>query len=317
MNLRRCMFRGLLLSLAVFVLAAGCRSTPITGRKQLLLVPEQQEIAMGLTAYEDAKTKEPLSTDAKNIAVVTRVGQRIAQAADRPDYKWEFRLIASNEQNAYCLPGGKVTVNEGILPVCANEAGLAVVMSHEISHALARHGGERMSQNMAVDGVKQAVTYFTKDRDERQKELILQAYGIGTQYGVILPYSRTHESEADHMGLILLAKAGYDPTEAPRFWQRFAKLKEGSNPPEFMSTHPSDEHRSEKLTELLPDALAIYNQLPSKYGLGEPLVATPAASLAAKPAAQPAASGYQPLLPRAGAGQNASLFPPPFVPQGR
>ena len=296
---------------------AGCRTTPITGRSQLLLVPEQQEIAMGLSAYEETKSKEPLSTNQAHLELVSRVGQRIAAVAERPDYQWEFRVIASSQQNAYCLPGGKVSVHEGVLPVCANEAGLAVVMSHEIAHALARHGGERMSHSLAVEGVKHAVDYVTKDREERQRQMIMQAYGLGTQYGVILPYSRKHENEADHMGLILMAKASYDPAEAPRFWERFATAKTGSSTPEFLSTHPSDEHRVENLAALLPDAQSVYEQSPAKFGLGEILASAPSESPFSNAVSAPALSTAAPSLPSFGSPANAlPLFPPPFVPQG-
>jgi predicted Zn-dependent protease len=296
----------------LLAVAGGCRTTPITGRKQLLLIPEQQEISMGLAAFAETKTNEPLSTNPQYLALVTRVGQRIAQAADRPDYQWEFRVVASAEQNAYCLPGGKVTVHEGILPVCANEAGLAVVMSHEVAHALARHGGERMSHSMAVEGVKHAVDYFTKETEQRQRELILQAYGVGTKYGVVLPYSRKHETEADHMGLTLLAKAGYDPTEAPRFWQRFGKATQGADPPEFLSTHPSDEHRAQNLAQLLPEAQSLYAQATEKHGLGEMI--DPAS--AAVPASSMTSSSTQPIVPPALSPTTTSAsawLPPPFV----
>ena len=247
----------------------GCRSTPITNRKQLLLLPEKQEIALGLSAYEEAVKQDPPSTNQRVIEMVNRVGLRIAEAADKPDYKWEFRVLASPNQNAFCLPGGKVAVYEGIVPVCANEAGLAVVMSHEIAHALARHGGERMSQNYAVEGVKQAVQYVANKKELKNKEVILQAYGVASKYGVILPYSRKHESEADHMGVMLMSKAGYDPAEAPRFWTRFAGANQGTKPPEFLSTHPSDERRARDLEQLLPQANELYAQAPDKHGLGE------------------------------------------------
>jgi predicted Zn-dependent protease len=220
----------------------------------MLLLPEQQEIAMGLSAYEEVTASEPASTNAQYIEVVNRVGQRIAAVSDRPDYQWEFRVLQSDTLNAFCLPGGKVVVYEGILPVCANEAGVAVVMSHEIGHALARHGGERMSQNYAVEGMRQAVQYITRKQEEKNRELVLQAYGVASKYGVVLPYSRKHESEADHMGIILMAKAGYNPAEAPRFWARFESMNQGPKPPEFLSTHPSDQHRVLELAELLPEA---------------------------------------------------------------
>lgn len=247
----------------------GCRATPITNRKQLLLLPEKQEIALGLTAYKDVTSQEPHSTNLQFIEMVNRVGLRIAEVADRPDYEWEFRVLASPTQNAFCLPGGKVAVYEGIVPVCANEAGLAVVMSHEIAHALARHGGERMSQNYAVEGVRQTVQYIASKNDIKNKEAVLQAYGVATNVGVILPYSRKHESEADQMGIMLMGKAGYEPAEAPRFWTRFAAASPGTKPPEFLSTHPSDERRAKDLAQLVPQAVELYTQAPDKHGLGE------------------------------------------------
>ena len=272
----------------------GCRTVPMTNRKQLLLTPETQEVSMGLSAFDDVKKNEPASDYQPYVAMVTRVGQRIAAVAERPDYQWEFRVLASDTQNAFCLPGGKVAVYEGIIPVCANEAGMAVVMSHEISHALARHGGERMSQNYAVDGVKQAVTFVTQKEDPKKKELMMQAYGYASQYGVILPYSRKHESEADHMGLQLMAKAGYDPAEAPKFWKRFGALQQGSQPVEYASTHPSDDHRAQDLEGWLPEAAKVYAAAPVKYGVGEPLPPappprpkkTPPAATAGQPPAQ-------------------------------
>lgn len=262
---------------------AGCRSVPMTNRKQVLLMPESQEIALGVTAYQEVTAQEPPSTDRRASDMVARVGQRIAAAAQRADYAWEFRLLASDQQNAFCLPGGKVAVYEGILPVCANEAGLAVVMSHEVAHALARHGGERMTQNMAVDGVRQAVQYVTRSQDERKRELVLQAYGVASKYGVILPYSRKHESEADHMGILLMAQAGYDPAEAPRFWTRFGAVNGGGQPAEFLSTHPADERRARDLQGWLPDAAQQYTGAAAQYGLGEPLAAASAPPPGAAP----------------------------------
>jgi predicted Zn-dependent protease len=241
----------------------------MTGRKQLLLVPESQEIGMGQTAFDEIQQKEHPSTNAAWSAMVERVGQRIASAADRPDYAWEFRLIQGDTQNAFCLPGGKVVVYEGILPVCESEGGLAVVMAHEVAHAIARHGGERMSQNYAVGAVQQAVSYATQSQTEVRRALFMRAYGLGTQYGVLLPYSREHELEADRIGIMLMAKAGYDPREAPSFWRRFAHVGSGQAPIEFLSTHPSDQRRAVTLQELVPAAEAIYGQAPERYGRGE------------------------------------------------
>lgn len=276
------------LAVAAVVLAgSGCRSAPVTGRKQMLLLPETNELSMGATAYQDTVTKEPPSQNAQYVAMVNRVGQRIAAVAGRPDYQWEFRVIAKPEQNAFCLPGGKVAVYEGILPICESEAGLAVVMSHEVAHALARHGGERISQGYAVEAAKQAMAYATQSQDEQRKEMIMKAYGMASQYGVILPYSRKHEAEADHIGLMLMAKAGYDPAEAPRFWQRFAQSHQGSQPMEFFSTHPSDETRAASLLSLLPEAQNLYNASPEKWGRGEMIALAPAAGPATAAAANP------------------------------
>lgn len=259
----------LLLLTSATVLCTGCQTAPITGRKQMLLLAEEQELNMGLSAYNDILAKEPLSQNAQYTELVKRVGQRIAAVAGRPDYQWEFKTIASEQQNAFCLPGGKVAVYEGIIPICATEAGLAVVISHEVAHALARHGGERMSQNMAVDGVKQAFSYVLQNQDQARREIVMQAYGVGSQYGVLLPYSRKHESEADHIGLLLMARAGYDPREAPRFWQRFGAVKFGEKPIEFFSTHPSDQRRAADLAVLVPDAMKLYEQAPEQFALGE------------------------------------------------
>ena len=234
----------LLLALLASVVMTGCRSAPLTGRKQLLLIPEDQEVTMGLQSYREVIEDQPLSSNREYIAMVNRVGQRIAQVAGRPDYQWEFNVIASPEQNAFALPGGKVAIYEGILPVCATEAGIAVVMSHEIAHVLARHGGERMSHNYVVDQFGTAVSYVMQNQEETRRKQIAEAYGLASQYGVVLPYSRKHESEADEIGLMLMAKAGYDPREAPRFWQRFAQAQGGGGPPEWASTHPSDETRA-------------------------------------------------------------------------
>lgn len=279
---------GLLL-LSALSLGTGCRSAPLTGRKQMLLMPESQEVSMGLSAFNDVTEKEPPSQNSQYNELVQRVGQRIAAVAGRDDYQWEFKVIASDQQNAFCLPGGKVAVYEGIIPVCATEAGLAVVMSHEIAHALARHGGERMSQNMAVDGVKQAVSYVMQNQEQTRKDIVMQAYGVGSQYGVLLPYSRKHESEADHIGLMLLAKAGYDPREAPRFWQRFGQAKGGEQQSEFFSTHPSDARRAADLANLVPEALKIYAEAPEQFGLGANIDPAPPTAVASKPA-EPATS---------------------------
>lgn len=298
---------GMLATVAMVVaLYAGCRSAPITGRKQMLLLPEDQELSLGATAYQETVAKEKLSTNPQYTAMVERVGRRIAAVADRKDYQWEFKVIASTQQNAFCLPGGKVCVHEGILPICESEAGLAVVMSHEIAHALARHGGERISQGYAVEATKQAMSYFTKSQDQQKQEMIMKAYGAASQYGVILPYSRKHESEADHIGLMLMSKAGYDPAEAPRFWQRFAAANTGEKPMEFFSTHPSDSNRAAALMGLLQEAQVLYAAAPDKVGRGE--------MIAVAPTAPPATSQEGTTMPASLSSQQRIGAPPLVTP---
>jgi predicted Zn-dependent protease len=268
----------LLLMFAVMSVISGtlllpsCRTAPISGRRQLVVVPESQEIQLGLTAYQELLKAEPPSRNSAYVDTVRRVGYQIAQVANRPDYQWEFSVIASPQQNAFALPGGKVMVYEGILPVCQNEAGLAVVMSHEIAHALARHGGERMSHDFMVNGVGTVINYATQGQEAVQREQWMRAFGVASKYGFVLPYSRKHESEADQIGIILMARAGYDPNEAPRFWERFAAASGGRATPEFLSTHPADARRAADLRALLPVALAEYERAPNKIGIGNPLV---------------------------------------------
>ncbi len=259
-------------ALCLLVLSVGCRTTPITGRRQVLIVPESREISMGLKAYEDTLSSQQFSTNKRWSEMVERVGRRIANVANRPDYQWEFRLIESPEMNAFALPGGKVAIYEGILPVCESEAGLAVVMSHEIAHALARHGGERMSQEYIVSGLGTVMNWAMQNRATAlTQQRVAKAFGIASKYGVVLPYSRKHESEADHMGMLLMAQAGYDPREAPFFWERFGRAQAGQQPIEFLSTHPADARRAAELRELLPEAIATYKRSPVKLGFGESL----------------------------------------------
>jgi len=247
----------------------GCQTVPVTERKQLLVMSEKRENEMGLSAWQDVMKSEKPSLNEKHNEIVRRVGQRIAAVANRPDFKWEFNVIESDAQNAFCLPGGKVAVYTGLLPVCQDEGGLAVVMSHEVSHAIARHGGERMTYQTAQNLGKSAVGMVLQNREEQQKQILLTAYGAASQYGVILPYSRKHELEADHIGLLLMAKAGYDPSCAPGFWERFSALKAGGEPMELLSTHPSDQRRAAQLRELLPQAMQHYEAAAEKHGLGE------------------------------------------------
>ena len=247
----------------------GCRSVPMTDRRQLLLSTEGSEAQLGLTSYTSILKDEAETKNAHFKELVNRVGQRIAKVSGRTDFDWEFRTLASDQQNAFCLPGGKVAVYEGIMPVCQTEAGLAVVMSHEIGHALARHGGERMSQSKLVNGGKQAVAFVTRNQEAKRQELIAQAYGLGSQYGVLLPFSRKHELEADEIGLMLMSKAGYDPSEAPTFWTRFGASNSSQQPMEYASTHPSNEHRASALAAQMSEANELYLAASDKIGKGE------------------------------------------------
>ncbi len=257
---------------APIAFACGCRTTPVTGRKQLRFIPKSMEMSLGEQSYAEVVSQAKPSENTLWRDAVLRTGQRIAEVANAPDFQWEFRLLASETKNAFCLPGGKVAIYEGIIPYCQNEAGLAVVMSHEIAHALAHHGAERMSQQAGVQGVNAMLGWAMSETTPATRELAMKAFGTGVQYGVLLPYSRKHESEADEIGLQLMAKAGYDPAEAPLFWGRFGQAKQGSEtPPEWASTHPSDDRRASDLAAKLPEAMSVYQASPVRYGRGENL----------------------------------------------
>lgn len=243
---------------AIFILAA-CATVPYTNRHQLNLVSEPEEAKLGQDAYADALKKSPVTTNADYQRRVREVGARIAKAADKPDYKWEFNALQGKEVNAWCLPGGKVAFYEAIMPICGDDNGIAVVMGHEVAHALAHHGAERMSQGMGAEIVAQIISVGLGKSDPAVQKGVLQAYGVGANVGVLLPFGRAQESEADHIGLILMAKAGYDPKTAVGFWQRMEQnSKGGQKPPEFLSTHPSDEKRIKQIQDWLPEALSFY-----------------------------------------------------------
>ncbi len=254
-------------AVASFATCCGCKSAPMTGRRQLIVIPENEEISLGVQAFQETMADETPSSNQHFVKMVNQVGHRIAAVSGRTDYQWEFRTIASETQNAFCLPGGKVAIYEGILPVCQNEAGLAVVMAHEVAHAFARHGGERMSQRAAINFGQQITGAITKTKVPKQSDLLLRAYGVVTELGS-LKYNRVQESEADHIGIMLMSKAGYDPGEAPEFWRRFASIKSADYTPEFLSTHPADERRATDLEKLIPQAAEIYAQAPQKFGRG-------------------------------------------------
>lgn len=234
----------------------ACETVPVTGRKQLILLSASEENRLGISAYDQLLKEERLSRDPQLNAMVQRVGQRIAAVAGRPDYAWEFRVIDKDVANAFALPGGKVAVYTGILKYAQTETGLAVVMGHEVAHALARHGGERMSRSMLAQLGLAAVQIGLGTSDPAIVQGIGLAYGVGVE----LPFDRGQESEADHIGLILIARAGYDPRQAIPFWERMEADKTGQGAPEFLSTHPSGTTRIAQLRQWLPEALQYYKQ---------------------------------------------------------
>jgi len=256
--------------LALVIILGACASVPITGRQQFNIIPDSQMHEMSFQQYGQVLGDSNLSTNSQDVAMIKRVGGRIQKAVEQyaaingwsdqlASYSWEFNLIESDQVNAWCMPGGKVAFYTGILPICQDETGVAVVMGHEIAHAIAEHGAERMSHQMIVQMGGMALSEAVKEKPGETQELYMAAFGIGTQFGAMLPFSRKHESEADHMGLIFMAMAGYDPREAPVFWQRMA-AGGGAKPPEFMSTHPSDDTRVRQLNENMAEALRYYQR---------------------------------------------------------
>jgi predicted Zn-dependent protease len=246
------------LVLALGLLLAGCSTVPYTNRHQFNIISASEEDKMGLQAWQETLSKAKFSPDTAAAAMVERIGRRIAAAADQPGYDWQFKLIDEPKTvNAFCLPGGRVAVYTGILPLTENEAGLAVVMSHEVAHALAHHGAERMSQGELVNIGGAALQVGMAKKDPAVQKQVMNAFGMGANVGVLLPFSRSHEAEADHIGLILMAKAGYDPRAAVPFWQRM-EAAGGKKPPELLSTHPSDAARIKRIEAELPEALKYY-----------------------------------------------------------
>jgi len=265
-------FVSRLLVLCVFaLLAAGCSEVAITGRKQFNFVPSTTMNSMSFDAYDEFLSQNKLSTNAEQTQMVKRVGGRIQRAVENyavengiedrlEGYEWEFNLVDDPNVNAWCMPGGKVVIYTGIMPVAQDETGLAVVMGHEIAHAFAKHGAERMSQQLVIQMGSIALSTAMDKYPEKTKSIFMSAYGVGSQVGFLLPYSRVHESEADHLGLIFMAMAGYNPEEAPFFWERMSAQSKGSAAPEFLSTHPAPETRIQKLKDLVPEAMTYYRR---------------------------------------------------------
>ncbi len=248
------------------IVIIACVTTPETGRKAFIVTSEAQETHLGVEAYKEVLSKNKMSQNVRWNEILQRVGKRIAQAANKPEYQWEFVLLDSPEKNAFCLPGGKVAVYTGILPVAGNEAGLATVLGHEVAHAIARHAGQRITLALGTQlGLAALDAAMGGDDNNQTKQILLAALGVGTKIGISLPFSRSNEAEADEMGLIYMARAGYDPKEAVRFWDKFSH--EGGSPPVFLSDHPASRARKEALEKELPKAETIYDRSP-KFGLG-------------------------------------------------
>ena len=246
-----------LVAISMLVVVA-CQTVPITGRSQLLALPEATETQMGLTAYQDILKTARVSNDRGLNDQVTRVGRRIADATGRRDYQWEFKVLDDKQVNAFCLPGGKIGVYTGILPVTRDDAGLAAVLGHEVSHAIARHSGERVTQSLIAQGLVTGTTIALAGRDARVGQAAQLGF-MALATGGLLYYGRAQESEADHLGLIYMAKAGYHPSAARDLWVRMGQASGGKQRlPEFLSTHPSPETRIQQIEGWIPEALKHY-----------------------------------------------------------
>lgn len=268
-SMRRSLSCGTLL--AVLAVWTACATVPITGRQQLSLVPSESLLPMSFNSYQEFLASHKVIEGTPEARMVRQVGGRIQNAVERyftgqnmadrlQGYRWEFNLIADNQMNAWAMPGGKVVVYSGLLPVTQNETGLAVVMSHEIAHAVAQHGEERMSQGLLAQMGGMALGAALSQRPQETQQLFMNVFGLGAQVGVLLPYSRIQETEADRLGLVFMAMAGYDPREAVEFWQRMSAAQKGSATPEFLSTHPTDETRIRNIEKFLPEAMKYYRK---------------------------------------------------------
>ena len=249
----------------------NCATVPVTGRKQLSLVSNSEIMPMSFQSYKSVLDSSNLSKNKQQADMVKNVGVKIQKAVEQymaqnnwsdhlEGYEWEFNLIDEDIVNAWCMPGGKVAFYTGIMPVCKDETGVAVVMGHEVAHAVANHGAERMSQGLVQQMGGVALDVAMTDKPDETRQMFGMAYGLASNYGAMLPFSRLHESEADKMGLIFMAMAGYDPREAPKFWERMAEKSGGAAPPEFMSTHPAHSTRISDLNEQIPEAMKYYKK---------------------------------------------------------
>jgi len=261
-------FRNLF-AILIGISIISCSKVPITGRKQLKLLPNSTMMQMGQSNYASFLKENPaVNPPTRQSAEVTTVGTRISKAVEKymkdnglskqiEGYKWEFNVVDSKDVNAWCMPGGKVVVYTGMLPLTKDDAGLAVVLGHEIAHAIADHGNERMSQELAMQAAGIGLSIYMQQKPQQTNDIFMSAFGVGSQLGM-LAYSRTHELEADKLGLVFMAMAGYNPDRAISFWQEMSKIG-GNKPPEFLSTHPSDAHRIAQIQAFLPEATKYYN----------------------------------------------------------
>ncbi|WP_299364196.1 M48 family metallopeptidase [Winogradskyella sp.] len=256
-----------ILALGIIAIIISCATNPFTGKKTMALVSNAQLFPSSFAQYNQVLSESKVVTGTKDAEMITRVGQRIAVAAERwlnanghqgylDDYKWEYKLIESEQVNAWCMPGGKIAFYTGILPIAQNETGIAAIMGHEVAHALANHGQQRMSSGILQQAGGIAVAVATGNESPEKQQMWMQAYGIGTSVGFALPFSRSHETEADKIGTYLMAIAGYNPDEAAELWKRMKANSGGQAPPEFLSTHPSNDSRIANLLELAPKAKA-------------------------------------------------------------
>lgn len=252
---------------SIALLAGACVRTPVTGRRAFILLGEDEEMKLGADSYKEALKGQKVCGDNATNAMIKKIGGEIRDVSDREKWPWEFKVIDdAKTMNAFALPGGKVAFYTGIFKPAQNEAGIAAVMGHEVAHAVARHGAQRVSQSLLVQAGLSAAALSTDD--PKQRDAIVGGLGAGAALGILLPFSREHESEADAIGLVYMAKAGYDPRQAVEFWQRFKKATGGDGPPEFLSTHPAPSSRIRALKKALPKALEHYNKAGSKKGRG-------------------------------------------------
>ncbi len=264
------MLKKVILLFIVGLIIYGCATVPVTGRRQLSLVSNSEILPLSFDQYAQVLKENKISDNKEWTAMVKNAGKRIQVAAERfmresgvanqlDGYAWDFNLIESETVNAWCMPGGKVAFYTGIMPICKTEEGVAVVMGHEVAHAIANHGRERMSQGLVTNLGLSTVGAAMGSNPTLTQQIFMQSVGVGSQLGM-LKFSRTHESEADKIGLIFMAMAGYNPREAPEFWKRMEAKAGGQRPPEFLSTHPSPDTRIQDLNAQMPEALKYYRK---------------------------------------------------------